>query len=169
MTKKALGVVVMFIGLAVSIAALFALFGTNVDPGPKWIIFYSVTCASGLLVILLGIMTIYDSRAIPSVSVPPPAAPHITKNDPWRGTVSFRYMEELKKQAMDIEKEIEDLYQAAVEAQKGIPQSSGRIEYNSRIRTIRYYAEGMSELEPKLKDLKARIGRLFNGDVDFEL
>ena len=155
------------------VAAAFLIAGIARLTMPEYA-FYSQEAATLLTVVGLaagvgGGVTLYDSQPIPQEYVPPPAPLDLEQGEPWRQETGFRYLEKLKKSCGEYEDAVRRAHGEAVAAHERIPASRGLIEYKNNRWTMRRQLQYASHAAQELTKLKARIAKVFSGDVRAEL
>jgi len=121
-----------------------------------------------VVLVVLGIRRIRDSRPIPDDFIPAPEI-NLEQTEEWRPATGFRYLEKLKRSCVELEKEIRQSYDRSMEAYRGIGTTQSYREYQALRRRLETGTEERMEAYEELAELKDRIARVFSRDVRADL
>jgi hypothetical protein len=124
----------------------------------------------GCVFVFSGGWAIYDARPIPSDPIRAPTPLQLTHDEAWRKPTPLRFLEKLKKELTDIENQVRQDYDKAVQAYEKLPHSSGRFDYDRHKRTLEYSVSDIDRAQDRrLPALRLRIEKIFAGDVNAEI
>lgn len=124
---------------------------------------------AGLFGSIVGWSMFYDNLPIPNEVIPAPQPLNLVSTEPWRQVTGLRILEQLKKELKEWEDPLPNIYEDAVKAHSQLSSAKGRLEYkNLRIR-LQYCQGAINNAQIRIDDLKQRIQKIFNGNVQADL
>jgi hypothetical protein len=143
------------------------LISRNIDPNVPGVIAGLLAAGSGAA----AFWSMYNSQPIPNEPLRAPEPFELIADQRWRPLTSpqLRFLERLKKEVTDTEREIQRAHDSAVKAYNSIPQAVSYAAYQSAKRELSLQESGKKHLLERLPPLYERIGKIFGGDVGSEI
>jgi hypothetical protein len=110
-----------------------------------------------------------DSQPIPNDSIPTPEPLSLDTNQAWRSRTNLRYLERLRDEYLQFEKDLQELYRESVTAHKDLAKCEGFLEYERLLGTISNNRREMQNMQATMSKLIIRIETIFAGDVTVEI
>jgi hypothetical protein len=127
----------------------------------------------GGLAILFGLLALYDSKPIPNTPVAAPTPLVLTKTEPWRQDLSLRFLQPVRAQVLEHERELAEQQQQAEAAYAELPEardSGSYMKYRNLLSTIRRVEMQKQEVLTRiLPPLKQRLDRVYAGDIQADV
>jgi len=130
-------------------------------------------CVTGFVTMAVGALMANlidrDSQPIPNDPIPAPEPLSLNTNQAWRSRTNLRYLERLKDEYLQFEKDLQELHQESVTAHKGLSNCEGFLEYEHLKGTISDNSREIQNMQAAMSKLAIRIESIFAGDVAVEI